>query len=61
MARVSRKINNIILLNENIYRAGVYVRLSNERTESWRNKSQSIESQIFYCKEYAKKFGITVF
>lgn len=61
MARVSRKINNTILLNENIYRAGVYVRLSNERTESWRNKSQSIESQIFYCKEYAKKFGITVF
>ena len=61
MARVSRKINNTILLNENIYRAGVYVRLSNERTESWRNKSYSIESQIFYCKEYAKKFGITVF
>ena len=61
MARVSRRINNTILLNENIYRAGVYVRLSNERTESWRNKSQSIESQIFYCKEYAKKFGITVF
>ena len=38
MSRVSRKINNTILLNENIYRAGVYVRLSNERTESWRNK-----------------------
>ena len=54
MARVSRRINNTILLNENVYRTGIYVRLSNERTESWRNKSQSIESQIFYCKEYAR-------
>ena len=60
MSRVSRKTCNNNPTIENIYRAGIYVRLSNERTENWRNKSQSIDSQIFYCSEYSKKIGINV-
>lgn len=43
-----------------IYRAGIYTRLSNERTEEWRAKSSSIETQILVCKDYAKKENIDV-
>ena len=63
MARISRRMNNIDnnLFVDNIYRTGIYVRLSQERKENWRNKSQSIKSQIFYCEEYAKKLGVPIF
>lgn len=43
-----------------IFRAGIYTRLSNERTESYRAKSYSIESQIYYCEDYAKKENIEI-
>ncbi len=42
------------------YRAGIYTRLSNERSESWREKSSSIETQVLNCKEYALKENIEV-
>ncbi len=42
------------------YRAGIYTRLSNDRTESWRDKSSSIETQTLTCKEYALKENIQV-
>ncbi len=42
------------------YRAGIYTRLSNERTESWRDKSSSIETQTLRCNEYALKENIQV-
>ncbi len=42
------------------YRAGIYTRLSNDRTESWREKSSSIETQVLNCKEYALKENIEV-
>ena len=40
---------------KNAFRAGIYTRLSRERTEEWRNKSCSIESQIEICQEYLNK------
>lgn len=43
-----------------VFRAGIYTRLSNERTEEWREKSYSIETQILSCKEYALKENIDV-
>ena len=43
-----------------LYRAGIYTRLSNERTEAWREKSYSIETQILCGKEYALKENITI-
>lgn len=42
------------------FRAGIYARLSTERKESYREKSNSIESQIYYAKEYAKKENIEI-
>lgn len=42
------------------YRAGIYTRLSNERTEQWRSKSFSIETQTIVCKEYALKENIDI-
>ena len=55
MARISRR--NLIKTEEkktlSSFRAGIYTRLSQERTEEWRNKSSSIESQIEICQEYA--------
>ena len=36
-------------------RVGIYTRLSQERTEEWRNKSGSIDSQIQICQEYLNK------
>lgn len=55
MARISRR--NLIKTEEkktlSSFRAGIYTRLSQERTEEWRNKSSSIETQIEICQEYA--------
>ena len=43
-----------------IYHAGIYVRLSHERTETYRNKSSSISIQEEVCIEFAKEKGIAV-
>mgnify|MGYP000907115776 FL=1 len=43
-----------------VFKAGIYTRLSNERTEEWREKSYSIQTQILSCKEYALKENIDV-
>ncbi|HHK1542424.1 TPA: recombinase family protein [Streptococcus pyogenes] len=43
-----------------VFKTGIYTRLSNERTEEWREKSYSIETQILSCKEYALKENIDV-
>lgn len=43
-----------------VFKAGIYTRLSNKRTEEWREKSYSIETQILSCKEYALKENIDV-
>ena len=57
MARISRR--NLIKTEEKkticSFRAGIYIRLSQERTEEWRNKSSSIETQIEICQEYANR------
>lgn len=57
MARISRR--NLIKIEEkktlSSFRAGIYTRLSQERTEEWRNKSSSIEIQIEICQEYANR------
>ncbi|HEM6290216.1 TPA: recombinase family protein [Streptococcus suis] len=42
------------------YRTGIYIRLSKERTESWRNKSQSLETQESLARAFAKKKGLVV-
>lgn len=42
------------------YRTGIYIRLSNERTESWRNKSHSIETQESLARNFAKERGLFV-
>ena len=42
------------------YRTGIYIRLSNERTESWRNKSQSLETQESLARSFAKEKGLTI-
>lgn len=42
------------------YRTGIYIRLSKERTESWRNKSQSLETQESLARTFAKEKGLTV-
>ncbi|CZA70266.1 recombinase family protein [Streptococcus suis] len=42
------------------YRTGIYIRLSNERTESWRNKSHSLETQESLARNFAKEKGILV-
>ena len=62
MARTSRRFEERkeITNNRTQYRAGIYTRLSNERTESWRDKSSSIETQTLSCKEYALKENIQV-
>jgi len=52
MARTSKrylnKDNKVALLSkkETKYRAGIYTRLSQDRKEKYRNKSESIDSQI---------------
>ncbi len=42
------------------YRAGIYVRLSNERHESWREKSSSPQTQEELCRAYALKENISI-
>ncbi|VTS16818.1 recombinase family protein [Streptococcus pseudoporcinus] len=42
------------------YRTGIYIRLSKERTESWRNKSQSLETQESLARNFAKERGLIV-
>lgn len=62
MARISRR--NLIKTEEtkvvSSFRAGIYTRLSQERTEEWRSKSSSIETQIEICQEYANKENMTL-
>lgn len=62
MARTSKRYIEKKEVNQErkIYKAGIYTRLSNERTEEWRDKSSSIETQILSCKEYALKENIDV-
>ena len=62
MARTSRRFEKKKedTKSKVLYRAGIYTRLSNERTESWRDKSSSIETQALTCKEYALKENIQV-
>lgn len=42
------------------YSTGIYIRLSKERTEAWRNKSQSLETQESLAREFAKERGLIV-
>ncbi|HEM3517967.1 recombinase family protein [Streptococcus suis] len=42
------------------YRTGIYIRLSKERTETWRNKSQSLETQEGLARTFAKAKGLMV-
>lgn len=62
MARISRR--DLIKTEEkvtiNSSRVGIYTRLSQERTEEWRNKSYSIESQVEICQEYINKENMTL-
>ncbi len=62
MARTKRRyyINTQEATTVSIYRTGVYVRLSKERTESWRNKSQSLETQESLARAFAEEHGLTV-
>lgn len=47
MARTSRRFEEKkeITKNKTVYKAAIYTRLSSERTEEWRDKSSSIETQ----------------
>ena len=57
MARISRrdliKIEQVEVVNSS--RVGIYTRLSQERTEEWRNKSYSIESQMIASIYFRKR------
>ncbi len=63
MARTSRRDTiqtKKIEIQTSMFRAGIYTRLSQDRTETYRNKSCSIESQVDICKEYLKKESISI-
>ncbi|NLD16652.1 MAG: recombinase family protein [Tissierellia bacterium] len=62
MARISRRdlIKNEKVETIKSSRVGIYTRLSQERTEEWRNKSYSIESQVEICQEYISKENMTL-
>lgn len=62
MARISKRYieKKSEKTERKVFKAGIYTRLSNERTEEWREKSYSIETQILSCKEYALKENIDV-
>ncbi|HFJ9215838.1 TPA: recombinase family protein [Streptococcus pyogenes] len=62
MARTSKRYieKKSEKIERKVFKAGIYTRLSNERTEEWREKSYSIETQILSCKEYALKENIDV-
>lgn len=66
MARTSKRyikstINETNFIKSNIYNAGIYTRLSHERKETWRNLSNSINAQIYYCSNYANKENINIY
>lgn len=61
MARTSKRYEiKKDVKNLNYYKCGIYTRLSHERTESYREKSSSIEMQIITCKEYALEKNIDI-
>ncbi|HGC6826760.1 TPA: recombinase family protein [Streptococcus agalactiae] len=62
MARTSKRYieKKSEKVERKVFKAGIYTRLSNERTEEWREKSYSIETQILSCKEYALKENIDI-
>lgn len=62
MARTSKRHlqTEIIQEEKTRFKAGIYIRLSNERSEEWRSKSYSIETQTIACKEYALKENIDI-
>ena len=61
MARTSRRYEiQKEEISKSVYRAGVYVRLSSERHEEWREKSSSPKAQAYICEEHAKSKGIQV-
>lgn len=62
MARTSKRYieKKSEKIERKVFKAGIYTRLSNERTEEWREKSYSIETQILSYKEYALKENIDV-
>lgn len=61
MARTSKRYETQkVSAISSTYQAGVYVRLSNERHEEWREKSSSPKAQAYICEEYAKSKGINV-
>ncbi len=63
MTRISRKDTIFTENIENVsasFRAGIYTRLSKERTEEWRNKSCSIESQTEICQAYISKANMSL-
>ncbi|WP_438467484.1 recombinase family protein [Streptococcus pluranimalium] len=62
MARTKNRYRKETIEEEPLqtYRTGIYIRLSKERTETWRNKSQSIETQESLARAFAKEKGLTV-
>lgn len=62
MARTSKRYVEVKeeQKERSIYKAAIYTRLSNERTEEWRAKSSSIETQVLACKEYALNENIEI-
>lgn len=62
MARTKNRYRNETVeeLSLQTYRTGIYIRLSNERTESWRNKSHSLETQESLARNFAKERGLIV-
>lgn len=63
MARTKNRYRKETIIEEvslQTYRTGIYIRLSKERTETWRNKSQSLETQESLARAFAKEKGLTV-
>jgi len=62
MARTSKRYVEVKeeQKERSIYKAAIYTRLSNDRTEEWRAKSSSIETQVLSCKEYALNENIEI-
>lgn len=64
MARTKNRYRSPLETDEHLishaYLTGIYIRLSKERTEAWRNKSQSMETQESLARDFAKQHGLTV-
>ena len=62
MARTKQRYRSEVTEEISIqtYRTGIYVRLSKERTETWRNKSQSLDTQESLARTFAKEHGLSV-